>query len=464
MASPPADLTDLLAHHDQQHLLFGWDRLSAEDREELRRQIAAVDFPKLNLLYRQRDTSAAGLPPRSEIAPAPVLSAMAPPDVKRIGEEALRAGQVAALLVAGGQGSRLGFDQPKGMFPIGPVSNASLFRIHAEKVLAVGRRHAAAIPFLIMTSPATHADTLTYFQSENYFGLSPADVIFFKQGAMPAVELETGRVLLERPGRLFLSPNGHGGTLTALAESGVLGDLEARGVRHIFYFQVDNPLVKVCDAGFLGNHIAARSQASSKVVFKDDPGEKVGVFAAVGGRCTAIEYSDLPADMAAERGADGRLRFRAGSPAIHIFDVDFLRDVTGSNRLPYHIARKKVPHWDFGSDRAVVPTVENALKFELFVFDALPLADRWMLMETNRAEEFAPVKNATGPDSPQTARAAISRLHAKWLKASGVKVPEDETGDPTFPVEISPLYALDEEECAAKPKSLTELLGPAYLR
>ena len=165
----------------------------------------------------------------------------------RLGEEALRAGEVAVLVVAGGQGTRLGFDHPKGLFPIGPVSNKSLFQIHAEKVLALRRRYGAAVPLLVMTSQATHAATEAFFAENRYFGLPKEEVHFFRQGTMPALDLATGKLLMEAPGRLFLSPDGHGGTLTALASSGLLARLRKKGIRHIFYFQVDNPLVKVAD-------------------------------------------------------------------------------------------------------------------------------------------------------------------------------------------------------------------------
>src|SRR5262249_3594284 len=158
----------------------------------------------------------------------------------------------AALVVAGGQGTRVGFDKPKGMYPVGPVSGAALFPIHAEKILALSRRYGKPLPFLVMTNRATHARAPDHFLATGHFRLTPADVVFVQQGAMPAVCARTGRLLLEEPGRLFLSPNGHGGTLTALAERGVLEQLRTRGVKHVYYFQVDNPLVKMCEAGFLG--------------------------------------------------------------------------------------------------------------------------------------------------------------------------------------------------------------------
>lgn len=461
---PPHDFTARLAQYGQSHLAHGWDELTDGTRAALAAQLDDIDFDELAALHAGRDAIASALPPREAIAPVPVVPAVAAPDVRALGAAALARGEVAVLLVAGGQGTRLGFDKPKGMYAVGPVSGASLFRIHAEKVLATVRAYGRPVPFLVMTSQATHSDTVAYFEEHSYFGLPRADVYFFQQGTMPAVDIATGKLLLEAPGRLFLSPNGHGGTLTAVAGSGVLDAIAARGVKHVFYFQVDNPLVKVCDPGFVGSHIAAHSEVSAKVVFKERPEEKVGVFAVVNGRCAIIEYSDMPAEMAAERETDGALRYRAGNPAIHLFSVEFLRRATGKGALAYHVARKKVPHFDPATGASVNPTTENALKFELFVFDALPLADRWLVMETSRAEEFSPLKNAAGTDSPATVRASLIELHASWLERAGARVPRATDGTSLHAVEVSPLFALDELACAAKVVPGTEITGPTYLR
>jgi UDP-N-acetylglucosamine/UDP-N-acetylgalactosamine diphosphorylase len=463
MLAPP-DLSARLARHNQEHVLHGWDQLGADARAALVAQLELIDFEELAALHAARDASASALPPREAVAPVPVVPSVAPADVRALGAAALARGELAVLLVAGGQGTRLGFDKPKGAYAVGPVSGASLFRIHAEKVLATARAYGRPVPFLVMTSQATHADTVAYFEEHAHFGLPREDVYFFQQGTMPAVDIATGRLLLEEPGRLFLSPNGHGGTLTAVASSGVLDAVAARGVKHVFYFQVDNPLVKVCSPDFVGSHIAANAEASAKVVFKERPEEKVGVFAAVNGRCSIIEYSDMPAEMAAEREPDGTLRYRAGNPAIHLFSVEFLRRVTGKGGLAYHVARKKVPHWNPETGAGVTPTAENALKFELFVFDALPLADRWLVMETSRAEEFSPLKNATGTDSPATVRASLIELHAGWLERAGARVPRAIDGTSLHAVEVSPLFALDEATCVAKVAPGTEITGPTYLR
>jgi UDP-N-acetylglucosamine/UDP-N-acetylgalactosamine diphosphorylase len=425
-------------------VLGAGDRLNDLEQRELIEQLQALDLDQLRRLYEKRDQAIA-VPSSDRIAPVPVIGIDADvSEARRRGENALKKGEVAVILVAGGQGSRLGFEHPKGMFPIGPVSNKTLFQLHAEKVLATIRRYGKSVPLLVMTSPATDDETQAFFEEHRYFDLPAADVHFFQQGTMPALDIATGKLLMESPGRLFTSPNGHGGTLTALADSGLLDRMRKRGIRHFFYFQVDNPLVKVADPMFLGHHLKADAEVSSKIVPKEMPTEKVGNMVLIDGRCSIIEYSDLPKELAAERDANGKLRIWAGSPAIHYFAVDFLDRVTrGDARIPFHVARKKVPYVDEQGDR-IEPTKENALKFEMFIFDVLPLADRWTVVETSRCEEFVPLKNATGADSPDVVRQAISDLATDWLKSAGTTVA------PGTAAEISPLYALDADELREK--------------
>jgi UDP-N-acetylglucosamine/UDP-N-acetylgalactosamine diphosphorylase len=463
MLSVPPELRRRLHIHGQEHVLAWWDRLDDAERQSLLDQVQALDLDQLQQLYAAGD-HAFTLPAPERIMPAPVIGLDTDARAaRRLGEDALRRSEVAVLLVAGGQGSRLGFDQPKGMFPIGPVSNKPLFQIHAEKVLAQSRRHGQTIPLLVMTSPATDAETRDFFSAHDYFGLAPDSVHFFRQGTMPALDLATGKLLMEQRGRLFTSPNGHGGTLTALADSGLLDRLGGAGIRQIFYFQVDNPLVKVADPVFLGHHLAANAEVSSKVVAKNGPADKLGNIVLIDGRCSIIEYSDLPEELGRQTDPSGRLRIWAGSPAIHIFAVDFLERVTrGKNRIPFHVARKKVPCLD-AAGNPVEPAKENALKFEMFVFDVLPLAECWTVVETSRREEFHPLKNASGPDSPATVRQAISDLAADWLTQAGVAVPRNADGTSLNPLEISPLYALDADELASKVDRGLRLNEPTYL-
>lgn len=428
--SPLPSYTELLRRlAGQEHALRYWDTLSDHQRTTFAVQLLSLNLDELRQLYQRRHETSV-LPAPERIGPVSVI----PPDSKQHverGIDALSRGEVAVLLVAGGQGSRLGFDAPKGFYPVGPLSRKSLFQLHAEKVLALQQRYGGRVFTLIMTSPATHGPTVAFFEHHRYFGLTPSDVAFFQQGTMPALCLETGKLLLETPGSLFLSPDGHGGTLTALASSGLLSRLRERGVRTVFYFQVDNPLVRIADPAFLGHHLAAQAEVSSKVVAKRNAVERAGVFATMDGRCVVIEYSDLPRSLAEETQADGRLRLWAGSPAIHAFDLEFLQRMTGEGCLPFHVARKKVPHVDDPS-----PVRENALKFERFIFDVLPRAERWLLMETRREEEFAPLKNASGDDSPATVRAALLADSARRLQQAGAEV----VGE----VEVSPLYRLED--------------------
>jgi UDP-N-acetylglucosamine/UDP-N-acetylgalactosamine diphosphorylase len=271
---------------------------------------------------------------------------------------------------------------------------------------------------------------------------------------MPAVDLATGRLLLDEPHRLCLSPNGHGGTITGLLDSGLLDRLEELGVRAIYYFQVDNPLVNLADNLFVGRHFAAEAEVSSKVLPKTGPKEKVGNFALVDGRCAMIEYSDLPDEWAQETDEQGELKFWAGNPAIHLFDVEFLRKITAAaDRLPWHLARKKVPH--LGEND---PQAENALKFERFIFDVLPQAERWTILPTTREDEFAPVKNKDGADSPASAQAMMCAQAARWLRSAGVEMPEGLT------VEISPLFALDALDLESVAEKIPPITRNTYLR
>lgn len=462
----PADpsLVDRLSRHDQQHVLRYWDELDADGRSRLRSQIERLDLERLDDLIarfvRGDEGEAAAIDPAA-VEPIEVHR-LPQTDAERVarrraadrGEEALAGGSVAAVLVAGGQGTRLGFDGPKGTYPIGPVSGASLFQLHAEKLVALGRRAGAPIPLYVMTSPDNHEATAAFFAAHDDFGLDR--VRLFSQGQMPAVEAATGALLLADRDRLALSPDGHGGTIAALAAPGpggspsCLDELRGRGVRTVFYWQVDNPLVQVCDPAFLGLHLLADAEISFKVVEKMTPAEKVGLVVNVDGRPQVIEYSDLPATLGEQRRPDGGLRLWAGSIAIHCFDLSFLdRLASDRGRLPFHRALKKVPHLD-RDGRPVEPSSPNAVKFETFIFDALPMAERSAIVETDRATEFEPLKNATGPDSPATVRQRMSDLHAGWLEQAGATVLRRPDGSVPFGVEISPLVALEAADLRGK--------------
>ncbi|MFC1758654.1 UTP--glucose-1-phosphate uridylyltransferase, partial [Planctomycetota bacterium] len=357
-------------------------------------------------------------------------------------EQALRSGELGVVLVAGGQGSRLGFPHPKGMYKIGPVSERSLFQMHVDQIKALRARYGAPIPLYVMTSPATHEETVEYFRTNNDFGLAKNDLHFFCQGTMPAVDLETGKVLLAAKDTVFASPDGHGGMLSAFTKAGCLVSASERGVKQLFYFQVDNPLVSICDRRLVGYHLLKQSEMTTQVIAKIDPLDRVGNVVVVDGRMMVIEYSDLPESAARRTTESGELELWAGSIAVHVFDVDFLeRSANVADSLPFHRANKSVPHInDVGE--LVEPTTPNAIKFERFIFDLMPAAKNALVVEAETDRIFAPLKNASGAekDTPETTRAAIARESRRLLEAAGVTVAADVL------VEVNPLVALDADQ------------------
>ncbi len=324
-----------------------------------------------------------------------------------------------------------------------PVREASLFQVFAEKILASTRLFGKSIPWYIMTSVINHEATVSFFEENDYFGLEKDRVRFFSQGTMPAVDGE-GKILLADKGTIAVSPDGHGGALRGLYRSGATREMEADGIDIISYFQVDNPLVRCIDPAFIGFHILEKSQVSSKTVLKAYPEEKVGVFCEAKGAPVVIEYSDLPERLAAEVDDDGDLSFAAGSIAIHLFDRDFVRIIgrgkDDSLQLPFHLAHKKIPHINEAGE-PMEPDSPNGYKFEMFVFDALPFAERSVTIETARQDDFSPVKNATGVDSADSCRDDQLRQFARWVAAAGEDITVDETGLPDFAFEITPLFA-----------------------
>ncbi len=460
------ELENQLRPLGQQHLVRFWDELDEEGRRSLARQIAGIDFAHIAETLKNRGLGAelaavadrAGEPPAIRLGNP--TNRFSPGEARRRGEEALAGGKVAVLLVAGGQGTRLGFDHPKGMYPIGPVSGCSIFQIHVEKILATARRYGAPVPFYVMVSPATDRETRKFFAKNDLFGLAENDFRIFCQGTMPAVDDTSGKVLLADRGQIALSPDGHGGTLRALQASGALADMARRGIEQVFYFQVDNPLVDICSSELLGYHLLARSELTSEVVAKKTPKDRVGNVVQVDGRLRVIEYSDLPDEIAERRRDDGSLAIWAGSIAVHVFDLSFLhRMVDKADALPFHIAHKKVAFVD-KNGVLQTPTEPNAYKFERFIFDLLPSAENALVVEVDPRLHFAPLKNASGAaeDTPESVREQIVALHTNWLRKAGVAVAAG------TPVEISPLLALDAEDLAGKVSPGTQISEATYFR
>jgi UDP-N-acetylglucosamine/UDP-N-acetylgalactosamine diphosphorylase len=343
-----------------------------------------------------------------------------PKRLAEAGEAALARGEVAALLLAGGQGTRLGHPGPKGTFVLGPEPDRTLYAVLGERVAAAGRRAGRSVPLVVLVSRDTEAGTREDFERTDHHGLDPRDVSFVRQGELPAVDDE-GRALLAAPGRLALAPDGHGGAFDALVREGLLDRLVARGVRTLVTFQVDNPLGRPLDPVFLGWTAERRALAAGKAVRTRSPLERVGVFARdAAGRLRIVEYVDRPAEGFPQE-------LVLGSIAVHAFSLAFLaafRDAGG--RLPLHRSRKRVPH--LGRDGGLVsPERPNAWKLERFLFDLFPHAPRATVHEVDRRREFAPVKDAAGDDGPDAARAAVAAEVARWHREAGRPLPPGET-------------------------------------
>jgi UDP-N-acetylglucosamine/UDP-N-acetylgalactosamine diphosphorylase len=466
--APPNAASELLRRHDQEHLLAFYDELPPDRQANLLAQVDQIDFDRGDRLIRSHVLTAPEFKLPEDLAPARIAPPEPRPDDtagadrpfppteaayeagRRRGEELISAGKVAALVVAGGDGTRLGYEGPKGCLPITPVKRKPLFQVFAEQILATRRRYGAPVPWYVMTSVTNDEATREFFAANDNWGLPAEDVFFFRQGRMPAIGLD-GKILLAEKDQIAWNPDGHGGCLPALRASGALEDMAGRGVEQISYFQVDNPLVRCVDPLFIGLHAERGAEMSAKALPKRSPHERVGNFCRSDGKTIVIEYSDLPDELAEQCGPDGRLRFSAGSIAIHVFSRSFVERLTHQAELPlpFHRAVKKVS-CIIPTGQAVTPSEPNAVKLERFIFDAMPLAQETLVLETVRSEEFSPVKNATGSDSPTTCLHDQVARAAGWLEAAGVTIPCDADGNVAAAIEISPLFALDERELVGK--------------
>lgn len=464
------DLQSLLHQHNQSHL---WDHatsLPAAQREPFLAELAALRWQQLPELIDSLVLKDAKAPCYDDFQPAPYypLPAESPEQASRyasayeLGDQAIREGRVAAVTVAGGQGTRLGHDGPKGTYPVSPIRQKSLFQLFAETILRESERSGRPLFWYIMTSPSNNQPTIDYFKQNGFFGLGEEQVRFFPQGTMPVFGLD-GKLLLAEPGVLARSPDGHGGCLQAMRTNNCLEHMRQHGVEFLSYFQIDNPLVTIFDRTFIGLHIEDCAQMSSRFLMKRQPHDRLGNFGLLDGKLTVIEYSDLPDAMAQRREPDGRLTIRLGSPGIHLLNRDFVTELTEDRcQLPFHRAVKQVPYLD-PETGWVAPTDPNAVKLEQFIFDAFPRAQASVLYQAIWEQELGPVKNATGSDSPESSAAMQVAEFARWLEAKGFTVPRNAAGAPVHPIEISPrAYATCEDFVAHGPDALT-VDGPLYI-
>lgn len=440
---------NLLKKYNQTHILKHYQSLSLQDKEKFINEMARLDFKLVFSLYEKVSQQKSLVKHNIGIYPSHIFAIPKNSDEQVKNEEArilggslIHKNKIAVLIVAGGHGSRLGFNGPKGMFPISPVKNKSLFQLFAESVRALSLRYKVVVPLLIMTDTEILSEAKNFFKTHNFFGLDQQNVYFFEQEMLPTLTVE-GKLILKDKTHLFVNPNGHGGCVKGLYDSGLLKKLIKDGYSDLFYCQIDNPLVKIMDPVFIGYHEMEDSEISTKVVRRRSCEEKVGIFVSENGKAKIIEYSELDSDNRGILDNQWQIRDWAGNTAIHMISLAFIQrlDEHGFS-LPYHHAVKKVN--SLGADGEIAEI--EAWKFETFIFDAIPLAKNTCCMEITREEEFAPLKNKDGDDSPETVRKILSNMYKSWLNDAGIEV------EPQVKVEISPIFALSKEELLNKIK------------
>ncbi|KAF1347756.1 nucleotide-diphospho-sugar transferase [Delphinella strobiligena] len=452
------ELKEKYSKAGQEQVFAFWDHLSAIEKATLYQQLEPVDPEYVNAITKKalnppkEVSEEATLDPLPESATSSIYDSK-PEDLKRWYEAGLQfiaQNQVAVMLMAGGQGTRLGSSAPKGCYNIGLPSEKSLFQLQAERIWKIQKlaehthtsKEHVVVPWYIMTSGPTRKPTQDFFEKHDYFGLSKENVTFFEQGTLPCISND-GKILLETKSKVAVAPDGNGGLYSALIEAGVVADMQKRGIRHIHAYCVDNCLVRVADPTFIGFSASKDVDIATKVVRKRNAKESVGLILQKNGKPDVVEYSEIDSDTAEAKDSkdSSLLKFRAANIVNHYYSYRFLESIPEwVHKLPHHVARKKIPYVDTEKGETIKPEKANGIKLEQFVFDCFPFLsmDKFACMEVKREDEFSPLKNATGTgeDDADTSKRDIFRQGTRWLQAAGAVVESEDNDDAG--VEVSP--------------------------
>jgi UDP-N-acetylglucosamine/UDP-N-acetylgalactosamine diphosphorylase len=454
------ELKDKYEKSQQDHVFAFYDELDTEEKAALYDQLQTIDPHRINVLADKAlhppKQSHEDKQPSIEPLPTEASASLLDSEQKQVDEwykaglDLIAENKVAVVLMAGGQGTRLGSSDPKGCFDIGLPSKKSLFQMQAERIFKIqelakkqkGSEQPPAVPWYVMTSGPTRKPTEKFFEEHNYFGLPKENVIVFEQGVLPCISNE-GKILMESKSRVAVAPDGNGGIYEALIMSGARQDMSKRGIEHVHAYCVDNCLVKVADPVFLGFSASKDVDIATKVVRKRAAKEPVGLIVQKNGKPDVVEYSEIDKEMAEAKDSSDLLKYRAANIVNHYYSFRFFEDIERwSHRLPHHVAKKKIPYMDTESGKTVKPEKPNGIKLEQFVFDVFPFIgmDKFACLEVERKQEFSPLKNAkgTGEDDPDTSKRDIMQQGAQWARDAGATVISegDETG-----IEVSPLIS-----------------------
>lgn len=455
------ELITLLKPHNQDHLVKFWDELVDSDKEKLLNDIQNINLAELSESFhktQQENKTLSKLDSCMEPVPAELKGSYRKSSkeqleaYERTGLKAIAEGEVAVILLAGGQGTRLGVNYPKGMYSVGLPSQKTLFQLQAERLFRIQELAAkkygtksCVVPWYVMTSENTHNMITEYFDKNEYFQLKKQNVSFFEQGTLPCLT-KNGSLLLDQKNKVSRAPDGNGGLYKALVEKNIINDMAERGVKYIHIYCVDNILIRICDPIFIGFSIEKELNCAAKVVKKIQPEEQVGVICKVNGQFQVVEYSEISEETRTLRDDEGDLTYNAGNICNHFLTFDFLEDFCKNHEknLKYHIAEKKINYID---DNGMLkkPISKNGIKLEKFIFDVFPFSKNFGIWEVVRRDEFSPLKNGTNElnDNEITCRKHILEQHARWIENAGFDLEKIDGSMINF--EISPLVSYSGE-------------------
>lgn len=407
-------VTEILKQYDQEHLLQKYEEMPDESKQKLLEQILSINFEEVNSLYaltkKKVDVASNVKIEPIDFIEKSKLTEEEKSRYEEIGKKIMAEGKYAVVTMAGGQGTRLGYSGPKGAFDIGLESHKSIFEILCDTLKQAKEKCGEYVLWYLMTSKANNKQTKDFFEKENYFGYPKEKIRFFIQGELPMLDFN-GKVLLDENGMVKLGANGHGGTLVSIGKEKVLDQMKKDGIEWVFVSGVDNVLAKLADPLLLGLTVYNKKIVAVKSVEKTDPKERVGVFCRKNGKVGVVEYTEISEEMAGLRNAEGGLVYGDLNAVFHLYSIDALEQVIDLE-LPYHIAVKKCTYIN-EKGKLIIPEEPNAYKFETFIFDSFEMLDDVLVLRVKREEEFSPVKNATGADSPDTARKMYNEFHNK---------------------------------------------------